>query len=561
MKTAEKLKKISFAQWVLYLSLFFVGIFHVYLSCVVSIVLLVWLWIYQNKNRRLTIQVDMTFIAMATLVGGYAITVLWAIDAGSAVFGFFKFLPLLLYTLVLMQEPNGREKIISGLPYLVTLMAILSTICMNIPFLSSFFSVAGRLSGFLQYPNSFAMLLLVAELLLITKERPNIWDYICISILLYSVLYTGSRTVFVLVVISNMVALFFSKNKTVRWIMLGSVGAGITLVLLYCLITGHWNVVSRYLTISTTQSTFVGRLLYVRDALPVIIKHPFGLGYMGYYFVEQGIQTGVYSVLFVHNDLVQILLDVGWIPFIMFVTAVIMSLLNRNMSFRYKLILVTMLLHASFDFDLQYVAIFMLLLLFMAPRPWKIVSIKKRPVITPTVTAALVCLCLYFGTAQALTRFDLHEAATKLYNHNTISDIELIKNTSDSLKAGEIADRILERNSHIAVGYSVKSRVAYAQGDFAKVIQYKNKAIEKAPFSHTEYWEYGYMLVNGIKLYEQAGDKKSADFCRRELIALSKALPAQKERLSRYGTMIKDQPILEFPQDLQDQIRAVKGDG
>lgn len=52
----------------------------------------------------------------------------------------------------------------------------------------------------------------------------------------------------------------------------------------------------RFYVFSIKESTFVGRLLYYYDALPVIRKNPFGLGYMGYYYIQQSIQTGVYFV-------------------------------------------------------------------------------------------------------------------------------------------------------------------------------------------------------------------------------------------------------------------------
>lgn len=562
MKLAEKLKTISFAQYALYASLFVVGIFHTYLSCILSIVLLVWLCLCMRKNGQLTLQVDMTLVAMIALVGGYAVTSLWAIDGGVAIFGFFKFLPMLLYTLVLMQKANSREDIINNIPYLITFMTLLSIACMYIPFLSTYFAVSGRLSGFVQYPNSLAIILLIAELLLITKDRPRIWDYLCISVLLFGILYTGSRTVFILAGLSNVVALLLNKNKTVRWIMLGCIGAGIILVLVYCLVTDSFGVISRYLNISLKQSTFVGRLLYTHDALPVVLRHPFGLGYMGYYFIQQSIQTGIYGIMFVHNDLLQILLDVGWIPFALFAAAVVMTLINRDTPLRYKLILVTFLLHAGFDFDLQYVAIFMMLLLFISPKPWKTVTLKKKKYAGSSlaVTALLTCLCLYFGTAQALTRFEQHEAATKFYGYNTLSDIELIRDATTISEAEEIADRILQRNTHVTVTYSAKARAAYAKGDFGTMINYKKKAIQTAPFSYAEYWDFGNMLVDGIKLYEKAGDTKSADICKKELLALSRALPAQEERLSRYGAAIDQQPIFNFPKKLREEIKALEGE-
>ena len=366
---------------------------------------------------------------------------------------------------------------------------------------------------------------------------------------------------FVLAGITNVIALLITKNKKVRWIAFGCIALGILLVLAYCLVTDNFGVLTRYLNISTAQSTFVGRLLYAQDALPVILRNPFGLGYMGYYFIQQSIQTGVYAVMFIHNDFLQILLDVGWLPFLAFLAAIVMTLIDRGISLRYKLIVVTMLLHACLDFDLQYVAVFMLLLLFMQSKAFKTVTLKKARSHAPVVCAVLIGLCLYAGTVQMLTRFELYDAARVLYNHDTVGDIEEIKGLTDPAEAEKVADRILERNTHVAVAYSVKARAAYAKGDFANVIKYKTLAIQKAPFSHVEYWEYGRMLVNGIKLYEQAGDQASADICKRELLNLSEQLPAQKNRLSDRGAAIVTQPKLFFPSDLQKQIDALKGDG
>ncbi len=560
MNILSKFKTLSFAQYVLYISLFFVGIFHVYLSSVLSVILLVWLYLRLRKEGKLNIKVDMTLIAMLVLVLGYAVTPIWAVDSGTAVFGFFKFLPVLLYTVVLSMEENGREKVINGLPYVITVMTVLSVAGMYIPIISAYFSVSERLGGFLQYPNSFAIILLTAELLLITKEKPLILDYLCISILLFGILYTGSRTVLVLAGASNLVAIFLNKSRKVRLIILGALGIGVALVLAYCAIIGELDVLSRFLKISLNQSTFIGRLLYAQDAMPTILKNPFGIGYMGYYFIQQSIQSGVYGIMYIHNDLLQILLDIGWIPCIVFITAIVMSLINKSTPMRYKLILVTIILHSLFDFDLQYIAVFMMTLLFMTPKVYKTVTLKKSSALYVASTVFVV-LCLYFGTVQALTRFDAHEVALKLYAPNTESRIELIKASATTSEAEEHADYILKNNPYVAVTYSVKARAAYEKGDFTNVIKYKSKAIETAPFSYSEYWEYGRMLVNGIKLYEQAGDNASAEFCKKELLALSKTLPALENRMTKYAKEINQQPVLYFPKDLREAIEALEGGG
>ncbi len=553
------LKGISFAEWTLYGALFFVGIFHVYLSCALSVALLLRLFLISRKKGKLLIHWDLTFIFTLVLVSWYALSSLWAIDSGTAIFGFFKFLPLPLFLLLLMQEEGRGEEILSRLPYLVAVMTLISIGLMQIPVLQPYFAVAGRLSGFVQYPNTFACLLLVAELLLLTKEKPLFWDYVCIFILLFGILYTGSRTVFILAALSNVAALVFHRNKTVRRVTLILMGLAALLVLLYCLVTDRFDVLYRFVRITLNQSTFVGRLLYAQDALPVVLKNPLGIGYMGYYFIQQSIQTGVYSVMFLHNDFLQMLLDVGVVPFGFFVAVIGKTLFNKKVSFRYKLVLVTLLCHCAFDFDLQYVAIFMILLLFLNPGRGKEIQFKKSKIFFGTAAIVSIALCLYMGTAQALIRFELNEAANAVYP-NTITDIELMKETDSPAEAEEIADRILKRNSFVAVTYSAKARAAYQKGDFAKVIEYKTKCLKVAPFSHAEYREYGSMLVNGIKLYRNAGDTASAEYCRKELLALIGVMEEQQEKVSYLGSKVDKQPHLFFTESLQKDVDAVLGE-
>ena len=63
----------------------------------------------------------------------------------------------------------------------------------------------------------------------------------------------------------------------------------------------------------------------------------------------------------------------------------------------------------------------------------------------------------------------------------------------------------------------------------------------------------------GISLYEQNGDKQSADFCKQELLAVSKQLQENTQRLSTLGKMIKDQPETELPADILEYISKIGG--
>jgi tetratricopeptide (TPR) repeat protein len=203
----------------------------------------------------------------------------------------------------------------------------------------------------------------------------------------------------------------------------------------------------------------------------------------------------------------------------------------------------------------------MLLTLFMTPKTWKTVTISKRRTAVVSFGGLLMAGCLYFGVVQGLIRFELYGPARVLYSESTQVDIELLKVLEDPAQMDAVADEILERNPYVSVAYSAKSRYAYSRGDFAHVIEYKSKAINAAPFTRSEYVEYGYMLVNGIQLYEQAGDTKSANICKQELLAIGKALPALKERMSKFGASIETQPRLTYPSDLRDYIAQLESEG
>ena len=85
--------------------------------------------------------------------------------------------------------------------------------------------------------------------------------------------------------------------------------AGAVVAVILAVAAGSAGILERFTNISFEQVRFSGRILYVQDALPLILKHPFGLGYYGYYFIQQSVQTGVYTGVNAHNELrIQILL-------------------------------------------------------------------------------------------------------------------------------------------------------------------------------------------------------------------------------------------------------------
>lgn len=553
MQLCKQLKKIRFMDVFVVFSFAAIGLFHEFLACISGIALSIYLCRLVAKQGGMRFYVNLTSIAVLLIVCFYGLSVFWAVDSGEAFIGFFKFLPLLLFMLVLMQDPRQAAVWLKTLPYLAAFITVVSAVLMQVPVLERYFSTAGRLSGTFQYANTFALFLLVAILLIATKEKFSRADFVMLPILLFGLIYSGSRTVFALMIVSVVALLVFKKNKKHRLALAGLVAAAVGVSAGYAVLTGNFSSIGRFLTTSLTESTFVGRFLYFYDALPVILKHPFGLGYMGYSYMQYSFQTGVYTVRFIHNDFLQLLLDVGWIPTGAFVAAVFKSFFKKGTSLTKRLLLFVITAHTCFDFNFQYLAIFMLFILLLNYNDGEEKELSLTKTACGTVAVLLSVCFLYIGVGQGLSYFKIYTLSDRIYPWCTRNHIAMLA-SADAGNSEKLADRVIKNNGYVALAYRVKAGNSYSEGDFREVIQNEKKAIQVSPFSYETYEEYCYFLINGIILYEKAGDTYSAEVCREELNAVAEQLKELPNRCSKLGRMIQDQPQTELPPDIQEYI-------
>ena len=551
----NKLRQYAFSDGVLLLCLLLVGGFHEYIACLLGAVLGGYFLIRLLKGKSLKIHTDLLTCAVIAVCLGYGLTCLWAVDKGMAPIGFLKFLPVLLY-LVCLQQEEGTGKVLAVLPCFGAAMAVISAIGMQLPGGQRWFAVAGRLAGFFQYPNTFAVFLLVCQLLLVKKPDKKLRDYLILVLLVAGLLYTGSRTAFVVAVLANLGMLLVLGKKRVRLVLL--IGCGIAAVAAGVLMLTEGTVLHRYLNISLTESTFVGRLLYWQDALKLLIKYPMGMGFMGYYYAQQGVQTGVYSVLYVHNDFLQLLLDVGLIPGGLFLTAVIAWLCKKEVPAADKVIVGALCLHSLFDFNLQFTGMFFLLLLLMqTPAKTREFACKRR---LPWQLAAgvLAAVSLYMAVPLALAHWEQRTLSESLYPWNTQNKLALLEQTTDYESALPLAEEILALNPHYFAPYTIRAGYCYTKGDYSGVIRNQRQAIACNPFSHTEYENYCKMLLNGISQYQKEGKDNSAAACAQELLNVAQQLQDNEKRLSVLGKKIKDQPVTELSKEIQEYIDKLK---
>ncbi len=306
-------------------------------------------------------------------------------------------------------------------------------------------------------------------------------------------------------------------------------------------------------------STFYGRLLYVRDAIWLVPLNPLGLGYWGYFFTQGQIQTGVYSVLYVHNDFLQMFLDAGWIAGVGLIIPIIRTLKSKETPQLFKTILVFMSIYMMFDFHLQYISIFIILFLCLDynVENEKSIVINFSKVIQ-IITVAMILLVLYMGVALGMKYLGLDEWYTTCYPYDTEIKLENLSDAQTVEESNSIADDILKYNNCVSEAYGAKAEYAYSEYDFQAVSEYKLEEIRLSPYTRGNYRELIDMMNIGMLMYEEVNDAASAIYCKEVIISVPDMLVELEEQTSYLGTMIDASPYLALSDEYIEYIEQLK---
>lgn len=536
---------------------FFYGMYYEFcgtIACIVMAGLLLWK-IRQERKMKLELNVGMSLALL--MAAGYLVSCIWAVDTGMAFTGVFRILWIVVFLMGVQQfEPEYRGELIGSIPYIGALQCLIGFVGYFVPFMQDHLYVNHRFGGFFQYPNTCAIFLL-AGIIIVCEKKMKIWDYLVLAVLTAGIVLTASRTVFVLTVIVYIILLIKEKNLAlVIEVALFAVVSGIAIF-----VNGDMDSIGRITSVSFTDSTFVGRLLYAVDASGLLARHPFGLGYLGYYYMENEIQTGVYAVRYVHNDLLQIGLDIGWIPMMAYVAGFVRSLISRDMGMRNKLVLAVLFVHGLFDFDSSYTVIMAIILLLMQDASWKHfpdkyreVQISKAGVVA--ASGVLAAVSIYMSVPLLLAYCDKTDLAVSWYPCYTDEQLVQLSEIEDTGEANALADKILKQNDTCALACKAKATVAYYNDDYDEVMRWQKKVIDRDYYNYNNYLEYAYMLYDGAALLQDDDPEKAISYME-EIRRIPEYLSQAEAKLSKLGKMIDDQPELAVDESLQEILNAV----
>lgn len=549
VKTRFETEEIRPVGWLLFVMPYFSGGFYSGGCAAATVFLLGYLLWITRKNKHFTVNLNDTLMAVLLLVLCYSLSYFWAADRGMAAWGLVRFAPVLLFALAIMQiKAEQLSEIYRLVPLSAAIMTVVSYGMQYVPAWTDLVTIQGRLSGFFEYPNTFAAYLETALVISATSPRRTRLSVAIDVILIFGVLSTGSRTGFILLA-AVLILLFISKRDK-QYILSAVLIISVMLAVLLLANRLGWDTeADRFLTISVKSTSFVRRLLFFADALKIIAKHPMGLGYLGYHAVLGSWQNGAYDVVYVHNWILQLLLDVGWIPTAAFLLTVIRGFFAKNTGWRNRLIILVILGHSMFDFDMEYLSMWLLLLPALDYRNGNSICLKRGKKAAVTAGAAVGLVCIWLAAGDYLYRTGNVDLCLKITPFHTQALEYRLTEIKDAETLDETADRILELKPSSSISHSAKANVAFASGDIMSTINEKEQAIACNRYEIAEYCDYFDKLYTAMCWYLNAGDSQSAQVCAAKLQSIPQMLSDLEDTTSALAWKIADQPELKLPDE------------
>ena len=541
---------------------FVFGLFYDYAVFGVAIIFLAIILTKYIKNKKINIYFNYFFISTLILLVASLLTCIWAVDKQDAIFGFFRIFTIVLFTIILLQEDSEKIKeYYTIIPISGVIMVLICIIIRFIPNISEyFFSANGRLGGFFQYSNTFALFLLIGIIVLMYTEKEMKFSLIQTVILLIGILLTGSRTVFILTLLSYIIYLSNVKNKEKKIKTFISLGSVIIIALVVVAITNNFTTIGRFLTISLNSSTLWGRIIYYKDALILLKNNIFGYGYMGYSYMYPTVQSANYAVKFVHNDFLQVALDYGIIPMLIFSITIIYSIFSKQTNKMQKIILIIMFLHMMIDFDLQFLVIFLILVSMQDLTQQKKyeISIKKN-ILTVILLVSLIFGYGYIGIASFANYIDRNDLALSMLSNYTEAKLGLLGEKISLEKANTIANKILESNSNLVVAYNIKAMYELEMRNYEKACIYKEKAIELDKYNSQEYEDYVLMLSKILENTVKTNNKNNTNKYIKKVLEIENMIKEVKNSTTSLANKIRDDSNIELNEQTIKYINDIKG--
>lgn len=465
------------------------------------------------------------------------------IDKSACRDGLMRLLAGLLFVLLIGQwEAKQRVELLRLLPTSGALMVAVSFAAGFSPVLRPFVYENDRMAGAFQYANTFAVFLLagLAVSACFTARRHLAMD----ALLIFGITASGSRWSLLLLGGYLLYLLIRQHLGWKFWAMLGMVAVWLAL---WAAVSGDGWIFARF-SGTNALSTIWGRLLYMKDAVKLLAEHPMGVGWLGWFYLQRMIQTGVYNVRFVHNDVLQMALDYG-IPAA--VAAIVWAIRRLRAGACAPAAALLIILHCLADPDLEFVWMAYLLILALSPNQDLPGCLLSGKAVGSLLAAAAILVAVPRGAADVAFRTGNLSLALQLAPQDTELATEQMLERTSLAQAAEDAGRILNNNPYQSVAWQILAEEAMSRGDYDTMATAQRQAVILLKYDQSLYDDALYRLEMAVK----AG--WSSDRAAEEMIWLLDQMEKTLAQTDSLGWKLSELPKLGFPQQTRLMIHML----
>jgi len=535
--------EVSGAFFILLLTFILLGGFYEWATSIISAFLMTGI-IYQYKaGKKLSFpRIGIILFLLSVLV------TFWSIDYTENLLGILHLSAVLWWTVYCYSlNESNRMHILTMVPYMGFAMTGIGFGSLLFKNLYDFFWTARRFGGFFQYANTCALFLLIGIVILANecskaKNDKLLYKYIVLAVLVAGLFATGSRSVMLLFILWCI-----TKGMKIAVCMF----IALMTAALYMFLSGDRQNLGRVFTLFTSNSTVFGRILYAMDAFDIIKTHPLGLGYMGYYYIQHSVQTGVYTTRYVHNDFLQAGLDYGIIAMVLAVWFPVRQLWKGKQNRLKKELLLIISIGALTDFHMQYLLIDMIFVLCFDCYPDTFFILQKKkmktdylvylPIATMSIVYILFTVPLFISyTGDAYLALKFFPSYTKALEQE-------LALAQDNDVAVYYADKLLVHNRYASAAYDAKAHAAAAHGNYEEAVKYKDIVLELERYQVDAYRQYDVLLNEMMQECGKTQDNaETYELLRKRKESLPGQLAALKKQTRTIAYRLRDQPVFDL---------------
>ena len=515
------------------------GLYHYWAALLAGLFLAVALCRAAKARKAIVLPTTLPAVIIAVAVLFYLLSVFWAADRGMALLGFFKYLPVPLFMVLIATAGINREKLLQAFAYAGGLSAAACLLLGLFPVFNGILYPGGRFSGTFQYANSYGLYLLVSAVIIGTKKDLEKTDCVLCCVSFAGIFLTGSRSLLVLALATAAVLLFVNRKAVL------AMACGIPVAVALSWALGIAVTVQRSANVSFESGEWLTRLAYYQDGIRLIAQYPFGMGHSGWWYVQPATQTAVYNVRLIHSWPLQVALDIGILPVAFLIAAAAAAFFHKKSKLREKLLLILILGHSLIDFNMAFLAVmFVLVLLIPGTRTVKIYLSGKRL----TAAAASCCIAVvafaWLGTASLMSFAGLNKVAATAYPLYTEAMERVVALENNPEEAYRWAGRILENNKFVYGAYDVKARVYASEGDWLNAVRMKQESLALSRLHGESYDELLMYIHYAMQKAEAEGDVGSYAKLKRLAIGIPGQMEDVDRSMSSLAYRLKHKPKL-----------------